>query len=283
MTNTKFRKRALLSSVAMLLVALVALGSATFAWFTNSPTANANGLKLKSTASAGIVVRSDSVAKAGKGFAKTTYLNANAEGTAADETAIILDPASVVEINSTSKAPVLASTKSDNPGVSRSGNEAITAVSYSSDATNGPTTAGIFAEKVYIQSTNGEETDVYVSHVNITVATPATTKQDVKAAVYALVVDEAGKVLYHGNSSAQAPTRHLNTTTGTFSSSAEDTSVVTAAANAQLTNKVDGTSDHYVWVILYLDGENDQVFTQNVDASDLISSVDVEFHTGVVS
>ena len=30
MTNTKFRKRALLSSVAMLLVALVALGSATF-------------------------------------------------------------------------------------------------------------------------------------------------------------------------------------------------------------------------------------------------------------
>ena len=44
MTNTKFRKRALLSSVAMLLVALVALGSATFAWFTQNTSATANNL-----------------------------------------------------------------------------------------------------------------------------------------------------------------------------------------------------------------------------------------------
>lgn len=46
MTNTKFRRRALISSVAMLLVALVALGSATFAWFTSSTTATANGIKV---------------------------------------------------------------------------------------------------------------------------------------------------------------------------------------------------------------------------------------------
>lgn len=282
MTNTKFRKRALLSSVAMLLVALVALGSATFAWFTNSPTANANGLKLKSTASAGIVVRSDSVAKAGKGFAKTTYLNANDAGTAASDTPIILDPASVVEINSTSKIPVLASTKSDNPGVSRSGSEAISPVTYASNTTDGPTVTGLFAERVVIESTNGATTDVYLSNVTITTATPSTTKADVKAAVYALVVDETGKVLYHGNAAAQLPTRHLNATTGNFSASTEDTNVV-PVANAQLTNGVDGTDSHYVWVILYLDGENDQVFTQNVDASDLISSVDVEFHTGTVT
>ena len=44
MKNTKFRKRALISSVAMLLVALVALGSATFAWFTQNTTATANNL-----------------------------------------------------------------------------------------------------------------------------------------------------------------------------------------------------------------------------------------------
>ena len=49
MTNTKFRKRALLSSVAMLLVALVALGSATFAWFTSSTTATADGINVKTT------------------------------------------------------------------------------------------------------------------------------------------------------------------------------------------------------------------------------------------
>lgn len=49
MTNTKFRRRALLSSVAMLLVALVALGSATFAWFTSSTTATASGINVSTS------------------------------------------------------------------------------------------------------------------------------------------------------------------------------------------------------------------------------------------
>lgn len=40
------RKRALISSVAMLLVAMVALGTATFAWFTKSSSATANGVNV---------------------------------------------------------------------------------------------------------------------------------------------------------------------------------------------------------------------------------------------
>lgn len=60
MTNTKFRKRALLSSVAMLLVALVALGSATFAWFIDDPNANAKGIKAKAQAATGLLIASDS-------------------------------------------------------------------------------------------------------------------------------------------------------------------------------------------------------------------------------
>ena len=56
MTNTKFRKRALLSSVAMLLVALVALGSATFAWFTSSTSATASGLSIATSKSSELLV-----------------------------------------------------------------------------------------------------------------------------------------------------------------------------------------------------------------------------------
>lgn len=56
MTNTKFRKRALLSSVAMLLVALVALGSATFAWFTSSTQATANGISVRTIKSSELVI-----------------------------------------------------------------------------------------------------------------------------------------------------------------------------------------------------------------------------------
>lgn len=60
MTNTKFRKRALLSSVAMLLVALVALGSATFAWFVANPTVTAKGLKMQTVAAPGLLIDSQS-------------------------------------------------------------------------------------------------------------------------------------------------------------------------------------------------------------------------------
>ena len=56
MTNTKFRKRALISSVAMLLVALVALGSATFAWFSQNSKATANNIAAKTQQGSNIKV-----------------------------------------------------------------------------------------------------------------------------------------------------------------------------------------------------------------------------------
>lgn len=55
-TRLYTRKRALISSVAMLLVAMIALGTATFAWFTSRPDANATGLTLKATAANGLVI-----------------------------------------------------------------------------------------------------------------------------------------------------------------------------------------------------------------------------------
>ena len=59
MTNTKFRKRALLSSVAMLLVALVALGSATFAWFSTTNSATASPMAAKTAAASNILLTDD--------------------------------------------------------------------------------------------------------------------------------------------------------------------------------------------------------------------------------
>lgn len=45
-TQKSFRKKALLSSLSMLLVSTVAVGSATFAWFTSSTTADTEGLAV---------------------------------------------------------------------------------------------------------------------------------------------------------------------------------------------------------------------------------------------
>lgn len=59
-TRLYTRKRALISSVAMLLVAMIALGTATFAWFTSNPNATATGLQLKATAAKGLVIQTES-------------------------------------------------------------------------------------------------------------------------------------------------------------------------------------------------------------------------------
>ena len=45
--KTTSKKRMLISSVAMLLVAMLALGTATFAWFTSSTTATASGINVQ--------------------------------------------------------------------------------------------------------------------------------------------------------------------------------------------------------------------------------------------
>lgn len=55
-THLLTKKRALISSVAMLLVAIIALGTATFAWFTSSTTATAKGLNVKTIEASELVI-----------------------------------------------------------------------------------------------------------------------------------------------------------------------------------------------------------------------------------
>lgn len=51
-----FRKSSLISSIALLLVAIVALGGATFAWFSNNNTATAGKLDMTATSGSGLFI-----------------------------------------------------------------------------------------------------------------------------------------------------------------------------------------------------------------------------------
>lgn len=53
------RKKVLLSSVAMMMVATVSLGSATYAWFTNNTKVTADNMKVKASASQGLQITID--------------------------------------------------------------------------------------------------------------------------------------------------------------------------------------------------------------------------------
>ena len=63
------RKKVLVSSAAMLMVATVSLGSATYAWFTNTTTAKANNAKVTVSAPSGLKI---AAVKAGEAAPKLT-------------------------------------------------------------------------------------------------------------------------------------------------------------------------------------------------------------------
>lgn len=54
--KTSSRKRLLVSSVAMLLVAMLALGTATYAWFTSNKSVTADGMKVKASSAKGLQI-----------------------------------------------------------------------------------------------------------------------------------------------------------------------------------------------------------------------------------
>lgn len=85
--KTTSRKRLLISSVAMLLVAMLALGTATFAWFSTSTTAKANNLKVQTIQASNLLIRKGTDGSAAsKDWA--TQINYN------DENPATLEPAS---------------------------------------------------------------------------------------------------------------------------------------------------------------------------------------------
>ena len=56
--KAKSRRRLLISSVAMLLVAMLALGTATFAWFTTDTSTSASGVEVKTDKVSSLLVSS---------------------------------------------------------------------------------------------------------------------------------------------------------------------------------------------------------------------------------
>jgi len=57
--HTAIRRSTLVSSIAMLLVAVMALSGATYAWFSSSNSANATGLKMTATSASGLYIAED--------------------------------------------------------------------------------------------------------------------------------------------------------------------------------------------------------------------------------
>ena len=292
MTNTKFRKRALLSSVAMLLVALIALGSATFAWFAANPTVYADTLKMQATAGAGIQIVSEydligktTTEEIGSAYGYSTDLSAG--------TALALDPASpyVSETRTTSdvKFGFVDGTASDNKTAKGTFNDATT---YSVIGT--PTTGRVFYEDIYLKSTNGDAVTVTDARVDITSTTHTGANKQIEQGVKVALVKADGTLIgiwkaasgqdskvWNGGKTANTPATDLaDAAAGTYINN----NTAKTGLNLSVAGKIKGEEGAVkVRMYVYLDGENQYVFSDNaLTATELFSAINVTFSTAAL-
>lgn len=254
MKHTSTRKKMLLSSVAMLLVAMMALGAATFAWFTSNPNADATGLSLKTTASTGLVIRTET---------DTTWSH-NASIAKNAETKN-LDPVSQKQ-TAPSTFYTVAAASADNY---TKGNDTPTT-----------TTSGYYKENIYCRLSDGSDADaatsktVHLTGITINASEGATMDGCIRVAVA------------NGNTllGTWALTDNNN---GVLTPDAGEYNPALAVAgtnidvNTGLTNLSATGSDltKYITVYVYLDGQDENCYSDKVgtvNATEIISSVKVD-------
>ena len=256
MTNTTFRRRALLSSVAMLLVALVALGSATFAWFVSDPTAKADGLAMKTTTSTGLVI--DTATEGNSDFTHDEDLNVqtSAGGTSTRGAVISMSPASMTELGAMKTVDANASTGYiGKPG-----------------ATIGTAdTSTYYTETIECKTTDGSADSIKQATITFTDADNPPT---IKAAFRVALLDSTGTILatWGGSSGAK---RYLGSTLTTYPDSAVTTTrTVVASGTAQsISVSIPANSTATLTLVAYLDGEDDQCFSDQASLADCFSNI----------
>ena len=259
MTNTKFRKRALLSSVAMLLVALVALGSATFAWFTEDPTADAQGIPAYAQTSKGLLIFTDT----------DTTPSHHARLAKSVTGGIYLAPATTND-GLVYKTIDAAAANAHTLDTQKTWQNA-TMVDHVSGT-------GVYQETMTLQMTTpptGTDTqNVYLKGVTITL------KNASHKMASALVVTLAyGSTVKHFSVSGDDVATWTNLT-GNGSTTTTTTLTVDTAATG-LTEQVGtfsaSTTTVPVEVYVWLNGEDSNVYTDNSDASQLLDKVQFDF------
>ncbi len=264
MTNTKFRRRALISSLAMLLVALVALGSATFAWFTSNPTANAKGIVGKGQTSTGLEITTDT---------DPTPTDKHAAKFFNNNTDFIMEPAYMSTVGSFFQAKAINSYTSTADGD----------INWTEVAVNSTTTPvqGVYHEAAHLK-TKGSTTSqtVYLTGLKIN-----NTQNAMNGAV-TVAVAQGGQL------KATFKVTSANTILGFTTPSTSTKPVLDSSKNVTPTapsnegtlgialgNLASDSATLDVDFYVYLDGTDTSVVTDSAHANQLLTGIEAYFST----
>lgn len=253
--KTNSRKRLLVSSVAMLLVAMLALGTATYAWFTSDPTANAKNVNVKSTASEGLLINAAQE--------NIWTHNATIAKTSGDQ---VLAPAS---FNLGTWDGVAYTTKAKNDNEYIADDDAVvtdTGTSYSED----------IAAKITGVS-EGTKKNVKVTGVTITTkdSTTGTNKTDKAVRVALTYTPYGGSETFLGVWAPETSNKYL-TGNGKYSEKLSSTAYTFKTGASDVVSVGTDGNDKFK-VYLYLDGESANCFSQNIPLSQLGADIKIDF------
>lgn len=250
------RKKMLLSSIAMLLVAMMALGTATFAWFTSNPNADATGLSLKTTAATGLVIKTD-----------TDEVWSHNATLAKDKATQNLTP---VSQSQTEADKFFTATAEKASAYEKNSDDAI-------GASN-----GFYKENIYCRLSDGSDAasaadkKVILKGITITANENATMQNCIRVAV----ADKDNNLLGTWALNTSKANGVLTPDAGAFSpalataskSLTVDTGLTALSANAS-------DESNYITVYVYLDGQDGDCYSDKVgtvNAAEIISEVKVD-------
>lgn len=271
--NSKAIKRQLLAAIAMVLVAAIALGSSTYAWFVASGTVKAEGMKVQAKSEGGLAIR----------WAGETSQLWGTTASAKMETATSLLPASTYNLKNWTYAKA-ADAKNKTADAATWDN--ITKTVMGDDGKTFAKGNGyVVMQQFEIRSTSQNElaTGLYVSGVS---ATPADTtgKRDIDPAIRVGVrlVSETANTFFIYGPVTNATSSYTWTDGTTKETKAVTLATVGTAGNSQSTliakdTDIPSAKDTPIKVEIYIwyEGEDNALYSDNYAANAL--NVNVEF------
>ena len=269
--NSKAIKRQLLAAIAMVLVAAIALGSSTYAWFVASNSVTAEGMTVQAQSESGLAIS----------FQGTDWGTSASAGVA---TGVKLYPASTKDLTKWSHATAKTS---NNKTATQETRENITDKVF--DGTSGAFKDGngyVFMKEFKIRSTatgEAQSKGLYVKSITVTGATQkmsaamrvgvrynATNSGNNKSYIYAPVSLDGATPLTSYNWYQDAD--DANGSPVTIDQVGKTTSTL-IGENTEISS--DASKAEVVQIYIWFEGEDDQLFSDNFKAEDL--NVTVEF------
>lgn len=269
--NSKAIKRQLLAAIAMVLVAAIALGSSTYAWFVASNSVTAEGMTVQAQSESGLAI---SFEDGGWGTSATAGVT----------TGVKLYPASTKDLAKWSHA---TAQKANNAEAAQETREDITSKVFGGESgAFSENNKYVFMKEFKIRSTASDAVSkgLYVKNVTVTGAkqnmstalrvgvryTEAENSGNNKAYIYAPV--SVGGMQPTTNYSWYASANDRTGSPVTIATVGKDGSTL-IASNVEIPS--DSNSPVKVQIYIWFEGEDGQLFSDNFSAEDL--SVTVEF------